>query len=563
MLSIKRIFVLIAAITTVLVAIIGARVASLRSSAEESDASSRQRYQSYQLAIELRQSSEDLTRLARTYVVTGDPKYETAYFNVLDVRNGKLPRPDGRTAALKSLMKESGFTDAELGKLSQAEANSNDLVKTEATAMNAVKGLFEDDRGSFTRHGQPDFERARRLMHDAAYHANKATIMRPIDEFFAMLDERTGRTVAESQARRDAVVTSIDILVVTAFVALSLALFAAYRWIRGKLGGEPMQALAIASEIAAGKLDTPIDLAEGDSTSVIASMKTMQGRLRTIVSGIRTACSSIDTASSEIATGQQDLAARTEMQAANVEEIAASIEELTSTVRQNADNAGQANHMAVSASDIATRGGKIVAEVVHVMSSITESSRRISDISDVIDGLAFQTNILALNASVEAARAGEQGRGFAVVASEVRSLSQRSAEAAKTIKTLMEDSASKIERGSTLVTEAGQTMGEIVGSVKRVTDIMSEIAGATREQSSGLDQVNTAITQIDRSTQQNASLVEEASAAADAMREQAQHLTEAVSVFDVGNERRFGTSLVSKPHVRSAPPTAATTRIAA
>ncbi|AKU95205.1 Methyl-accepting chemotaxis protein I (serine chemoreceptor protein) [Labilithrix luteola] len=563
MLSIKRIFVLIAAITTVLVAIIGARVASLRTSAEESDASNRQRYQSYQLAMELRQSSEDLTRLARTYVVTGDPQYEAEYFKILDVRNGKLPRPDGRTAALTTLMRELGFSDAELAKLSQAEANSNDLVKTEAIAMNAVKGLFEDERGEFTRHAPPDFELARRLMHDAAYHANKATIMRPINEFFTLLDERTGRTVAESQARRDAVVRSIDLLVVAAFVTLSLALFAAYRWVMGKLGGEPTQALAIATEIAAGKLDTPIVVREGDSTSVIASMKSMQERLRTIVSGIRTACQSINTASTEIATGQQDLASRTEMQAANVEEIAASIEELTSTVRQNADNAGQANNMAVSASDIATRGGKVVAEVVHVMSSIAESSRRISEISDVIDGLAFQTNILALNASVEAARAGDQGKGFAVVASEVRSLSQRSAESAKTIKALMDESASKIERGSALVGEAGRTMDEIVGSVKRVTDIMTDIAGATREQSSGLDQVNTAIVQIDRSTQQNASLVEEASAAAEAMREQSRHLTDAVSVFEVGDKARAGAGLIKARGPATPPASAPSTRLAA
>ena len=229
--------------------------------------------------------------------------------------------------------------------------------------------------------------------------------------------------------------------------------------------------------------------------------------------------------------GNTDLSQRTEEQASSLEETSASLEELTATVRQNADNAQQANKLAASASDIATRGGAVVGEVVETMDAITQASRKISDIIGVIDEIAFQTNILALNAAVEAARAGDQGRGFAVVASEVRNLAQRSANAAKEIKALISDSVAKVDSGSKLVSAAGQTMGEIVGSVRRVTDIMAEISAASQEQSAGIEQVNTAVSQMDKITQQNAALVEEAAAAAKSMEEQTDAMTQMVSDF--------------------------------
>ncbi|KAF1040309.1 MAG: Methyl-accepting chemotaxis protein II [Herbaspirillum frisingense] len=257
----------------------------------------------------------------------------------------------------------------------------------------------------------------------------------------------------------------------------------------------------------------------------------MSGSLRKIVSQVRGGTDSIANASQEIASGNLDLSSRTEQQAGSLEETASAMEELTSTVKQNADNARQADQLAASASAVAIQGGSVVGQVVETMSSINASSRRIVDIISVIDGIAFQTNILALNAAVEAARAGEQGRGFAVVATEVRSLAQRSAAAAKEIKALIDDSVHKVGAGSRLVEQAGQTMSEVVESVRRVTDVVAEISAASQEQSAGIEEVNRAIAQMDQSTQQNAALVEQAAAAARAMQEQAAGLASLVSVF--------------------------------
>jgi len=254
-------------------------------------------------------------------------------------------------------------------------------------------------------------------------------------------------------------------------------------------------------------------------------------QLTSIVTQIKDSTDSINTAAREIAQGNTDLSQRTEEQASSLEETASSMEELTSTVKQNSENARQANQLAIGASTVAVRGGEVVGEVVSTMQSISDASKKIADIISVIDGIAFQTNILALNAAVEAARAGEQGRGFAVVATEVRSLAQRSAAAAKEIKSLIGDSVERVDAGSKLVGEAGQTMQEVVQAVKRVTDIMAEISAASMEQSSGIEQVNTAVTQMDEVTQQNAALVEEAAAAAESLEEQAQSLAQAVSVF--------------------------------
>ncbi len=287
-----------------------------------------------------------------------------------------------------------------------------------------------------------------------------------------------------------------------------------------------------ARNIASGDLTREIAVTSGNEVGELqTALKDMQESLAKIVSQVRTGTDTIFSASSEIASGNLDLSTRTELQAGTLEKTAASMQELTSTVNQNTDNARKANQLAQSASEVATRGGTLVTEVVQTMDSINASSRKIVDIIDVIDGIAFQTNILALNAAVEAARAGEQGRGFAVVASEVRGLAKRSADAAKEIKTLIDDSVAKVDVGGKLVHQAGTTMTEIVDSIRHVTDIMGDIAAASAEQTTGISRVNDAITEMNSVTQQNSALVEEAAAGAQSLQDQAGHLEHVVKVF--------------------------------
>ncbi len=726
------------------------------------------RYRSVLLADELRQSSDDLTRLARTYVVSGDPLWEKQYFEILDIRNGKRPRPAGyekiywdfravgtepsggshqgetTSVPLLEMMKNAGFTEAEFAKLKEAAGNSDDLVKTETVAMNMVKGLYDDGKGGFTKKGEPDFAKARAMMHDADYHRFKAKIMKPVDEFFTLLDQRTEASVVAALDVKNFWYAVVLVCAGLVAVAGLGSLWYARLWIGARLGADPSTVREVAENVAAGRLDREVPVQPGDETSVMARMAVMltalrraaaeaaenlrirrsldaastsamiadergtvfyanqsmtdlmaqaehdlraelpdfsagsligsnltsfertgaravgraevhvgtrhftidstpivdaggqvmgttvqwadrtaevatereiariidsagrgdlqarvstdgkngfflqvaeglnrilqatdrgvtevgrvsraladgdltqrvtgefegqfaslqedsnatSARLREVIGQIREAVESINMASTEIATGNQDLSGRTEEQVASLEETASSMEQLTSTVKQNAENAKQANELVVGASEVAQRGGSVVREVVHTMSGISESSKKIADIISVIDGIAFQTNILALNAAVEAARAGEQGRGFAVVATEVRNLAQRSAAAAKEIKELISDSVSKVESGSRLVDSAGRTMEEIVVSVKRVTDIMAEITAASVEQSSGIEQVNQTITQMDEMTQHNATLVEQATAAAESLAEQAVVLSDAVALFRVAD----------------------------
>ncbi|MCS0587980.1 methyl-accepting chemotaxis protein [Massilia norwichensis] len=303
-------------------------------------------------------------------------------------------------------------------------------------------------------------------------------------------------------------------------------------WIGRRIAMPLVEAVSVAQTVARGDLSSRI-VAHGsnETGALMAALRDMNTNLVGIVSQVRAGTGTIVDAANQISAGNLELSARTEQQAGSLEETASSMEELTSTVRQNAENAREANALAQAASTVASRGGATVGRVVETMQAISASSAKIVDIIGVIDGIAFQTNILALNAAVEAARAGEQGRGFAVVASEVRSLAQRSAAAAKEIKELIGNSAGKVEEGSRLVSDAGATMHEIVDSIGRVTAIMAEISSASAEQSSGIEQVNQAVAQMDQATQQNAALVEEAAAASDAMREQAEALAQLVSTF--------------------------------
>ena len=307
------------------------------------------------------------------------------------------------------------------------------------------------------------------------------------------------------------------------------------RSLRRQLGGEPRVAASLARAISEGDLSTLIRLQAGDQTSLMAHMRHMQESLARVVASVRQGSEGVATASAEISQGNNDLSGRTELQASALEETTASMEQLGAAVSQNADSARQADQLARSASEVAIRGGDAVSQVVDTMKGINDSSRKIADITGVIDGIAFQTNILALNAAVEAARAGEQGRGFAVVAAEVRSLAQRSAEAAKEIKSLIAASVERVEQGSLQVDRAGATMTEVVASIRRVTDIVNEISSASTEQSAGVRQVGEAVSQMDQSTQQNAALVEQSAAAAESLQHQAEALVQAVAVFRLGH----------------------------
>ena len=339
--------------------------------------------------------------------------------------------------------------------------------------------------------------------------------------------DQTGREVAQLYSHNFNLMVLLGGLLVAFGVVCAILIS---RSITRPLGA----AIKVAQTVASGNLSSRIEVKTTDETGqLMQALKDMNDSLLTVVGDVRIGTDAIAAASSQIASGNQDLSSRTEQQASSLEETAASMEQLTSTVKQNADNARQASRLAVSASGVAIKGGGVVSQVVETMGAINMSARKIVDIIGVIDSIAFQTNILALNAAVEAARAGDQGRGFAVVASEVRNLAHRSAAAAKEIKTLIDDSVEKVDIGVRLVDQAGITMGDIVDSVKRVTDIMSEIAAASEEQTAGIELVNQAIMQMDQVTQQNAALVEEAAAAAASLQDQADNLVQVVSVFSV------------------------------
>ncbi|NML63341.1 methyl-accepting chemotaxis protein [Massilia sp. RP-1-19] len=355
--------------------------------------------------------------------------------------------------------------------------------------------------------------------------------MEGLDKLAALEEKMSAQAQADAESGFQ---NARNMMIILGLVAGAMGVLAAWFITRGllkQLGGEPDYTAKIASSIAAGDLSIRIDTDQAAQGSLLMEVREMRNSLKGIVGQVRGGTETIGTASREIAAGNIDLSSRTEMQASALEKTASAMEELTSTVKQNADNAREANALAATASDVARKGGEVVAQVVDTMGSINTSANKIVDIIGVIDGIAFQTNILALNAAVEAARAGEQGRGFAVVASEVRNLAQRSAAAAKEIKTLIGDSVEKVERGSKLVGQAGVTMDEVVASVKRVTDIMSEIANASQEQSAGIEQVNLSIIEMDSMTQQNAALVEEAAAAAQSLQDQAGELARVVSIF--------------------------------
>ncbi|MBQ0133350.1 MAG: HAMP domain-containing protein [Comamonas sp.] len=400
---------------------------------------------------------------------------------------------------------------------------------------------LEQDRHVAALRASGQLEQARHLIDTGLMPAVAAYRQSQLD-LVALQERMRDRMLQEGmQERSQALLIGSAVLAVVVVLGLLLSI-ALVRQITQPLD----QAVALAQTIADGDLTTEVhDERKDELGHLLRSLGQMNQRLRDVVGQVRHGVDSVSCAASQIASGNQDLSARTEQTAANLQQTAASIEELTATVSQSADTARQANQLSTTAVQAAERGGHVVEQVVASMQQITSSSHKIADIIGVIDSIAFQTNILALNAAVEAARAGEQGRGFAVVASEVRNLAQRSAEAAKEIKALITTSVSNVDAGSTQVAQAGQSMQEIVTSVRRVTDLIGEITAATREQSDGFTQVNQAVSNLDQMTQQNAALVEESSAAATSMSEQAQRLAQVVAVFRVSSD--LASAAVSRP----------------
>ncbi|MFY2068415.1 methyl-accepting chemotaxis protein [Achromobacter xylosoxidans] len=414
--------------------------------------------------------------------------------------------------------------------------------------------LLEDVRGRYVKSFQGVGALLKRGERDAAR-------QRLLDETLPLLDGLQDRVIEISRIQSAEMVDAgadsqrvIDNAGMLNLIlsAMAVVLGGLFAWRVSKSITAPLaQAVSVAETVARGDLGQPIHAVTRDETGrLLRALHDMQDKLAGAVRTIRAGSETISSAAGQIAAGNTDLSSRTEEQAASLEETAASMEELASTVKQNADNARQANQLAASASEVAQRGGAVVSAVVSTMGDISASSRKISEIVSVIDGIAFQTNILALNAAVEAARAGEQGKGFAVVAGEVRSLAQRSAQAAREVKTLIEASVSKVAEGAGHAENAGTTMQEVVASVKRVTDIMGEIAAASQEQASGIEQVNRAVSQMDEVTQQNAALVEEAAAAAGSMQDQAHALVGAVGVFRLSEDAARREAMVAQPGER-------------
>jgi len=463
-----------------------------------------------------------------------------------EVRDKLLRNQNAVAAAVLHPTAEEARTQLQL-----IEANADAITKQWDAYMATYltpeeKGLaaeFVDVRGRFLagaikpamealRNG--DMKTAQRISVEVAP-ALYAKVDKTLDDLMALQIREAKNLFQEAEATYIRTRWGIGVGVVLALV-LSIGLGTlVIRSVTRQLGGEPQQVVDIAQAIAEGDLARPITVPAGADASIVGAMAQMQASLARTVGQVRQSSDSIATGSAQIASGNQDLSQRTEEQASNLEQTAASMEQLNATVRNNADTARQASQLAASASSAAAKGGDVVGRVVSTMNDITDSSRKIAEIIGTIDGIAFQTNILALNAAVEAARAGEQGRGFAVVAGEVRALAQRSAEAAKEIKSLIGASVEKVDAGSQLVGEAGRTMTDIVQQVQRVSDLINEITSATTEQTSGIGQVNDAVTQLDQMTQQNAALVEESAAAAESLRTQAQQLVQAVAVFKVGD----------------------------
>ena len=577
--TIKNLFLALLAALTLLLCLVLLSVISLKSASDEVARSVDLRYRSYLLADELRQSSDDLTRLARTYAVTGDAKYEKQYFDILDIRNGKKPRPehyeriywdfvaagidkpqpDGATASLQALMKEAGFSEQEFAKLEEAQNNSDALVKNETIAMNAVKGLFDDGTGQFTKKGDPDLELARKLTHDENYHKYKAQIMKPVDEFLELLDKRTSAAVEQVKQAETRMQYWVTGLVLFSIAFLVVALLTVYRRIIAALGGEPAVASEVVKQVAAGDLSVEIPVANTDSTSLLAAMKVMQSNLQKLIGEIQTDADMVASAAKKMTIAAEDVACSSNQQSASSLVIAAAMEQLTVSINLISDSANRAQTISGDSELLMNETSGVVSEAVNRIAKIAtvveqasqtvrtlgQESENVSKIVLVIKEVADQTNLLALNAAIEAARAGEQGRGFAVVADEVRKLAERTTQSTQEITTMIssmqssardavtciEDAVANVNEGVILTKRVGESVSRLGASSHEVKEVIIDVSSALREQNAASNEIARNVEQIAQTGERNSGAVGAVAKAATELQQLANSLTDSARHF--------------------------------
>ena len=577
--TIKNLFLALLAALTLLLCLVLLSVISLKSASDEVARSVDLRYRSYLLADELRQSSDDLTRLARTYAVTGDAKYEKQYFDILDIRNGKKPRPehyeriywdfvaagidkpqpDGATASLQALMKEAGFSEQEFAKLKEAQNNSDALVKNETSAMNAVKGLFDDGTGQFTKKGDPDLELARKLTHDENYHKYKAQIMKPVDEFLELLDKRTSAAVEQAKQAETRMQYWVTGLVLFSIAFLVVALLTVYRRIIAALGGEPAVASEVVKQVAAGDLSVEIPVANTDSTSLLAAMKVMQSNLQKLIGEIQTDADMVASAAKKMTIAAEDVACSSNQQSASSLVIAAAMEQLTVSINLISDSANRAQTISGDSELLMNETSGVVSEAVNRIAKIAtvveqasqtvrtvgQESENVSKIVLVIKEVADQTNLLALNAAIEAARAGEQGRGFAVVADEVRKLAERTTQSTQEITTMIssmqssardavtciEDAVANVNEGVILTKRVGESVSRLGASSHEVKGVIIDVSSALREQNAASNEIARNVEQIAQTGERNSGAVGAVAKAATELQQLANSLTDSARHF--------------------------------
>ena len=577
--TIKNLFLALLAALTLLLCLVLLSVISLKSASDEVARSADLRYRSYLLADELRQSSDDLTRLARTYAVTGDAKYEKQYFDILDIRNGKKPRPehyeriywdfvaagidkpqpDGATASLQALMKEAGFSEQEFAKLKEAQNNSDALVKNETIAMNAVKGLFDDGTGQFTKKGDPDLELARKLTHDENYHKYKAQIMKPVDEFLELLDKRTSAAVEQAKQAKTRMQYWVTGLVLFSIAFLVVALLTVYRRIIAALGGEPAVASEVVKQVAAGDLSVEIPVANTDSTSLLAAMKVMQSNLQKLIGEIQTDADMVASAAKKMTIAAEDVAWSSNQQSASSLEIAAAMEQSTVSINLMSDSANRAQTISGDSELLMNETSGVVSEAVNRIAKIAtvveqasqtvrtlgQESENVSKIVLVIKEVADQTNLLALNAAIEAARAGEQGRGFAVVADEVRRLAERTTQSTQEITTMIssmqssardavtciEDAVANVNEGVILTKRVGESVSRLGASSHEVKGVIIDVSSALREQNAASNEIARNVEQIAQTGERNSGAVGAVAKAATELQQLANSLTDSARHF--------------------------------